>query len=350
METKHTNSDYKIIKYNILRPQCFRSDKRFPGNYPVDTESHGQYFVSNSSVTGGTKIIVCFFGYFKEPAHAYDPLLLAQNPLSMLDIETGINTPFKQIPELEERCVEASTVRLNNNSRPLHMLDADTGVIGYNKKIFIVQNSFEFKTLKGNIIEPLAKIVQTLSSKILDDDSIHTVDSSRSHLVVVSLQGHIITWPKNGIIIDESKLKTMQCGEKFFSCVLNHKENLLCLGLENGKLFIVDLADLTRNKIVSLFPDSRIKINLLSSYNDLLLAVAVSYCANKTEYCCKKDTAIISPTCEECKKRNYNDVYGKQQTIDLMHLDQLQEDLEKQLTVLNNKECIHVTSIKKKYD
>ncbi|HSC25464.1 MAG TPA: hypothetical protein VLB80_04595 [Candidatus Babeliales bacterium] len=305
--------------------------------------------MSNSS-PDGTKIFFYFSGYFEEKN--INGLILAQNPLSILNIETGINTPLKQISELQEGDVgkKLPFSAFNENSQPLHMLDVDIGVVGHDKKIHIIKQSWDYSNLinifKLGMHEYAAKIVQTLSPILSVHDSIHTIDSSLSHLVVVSSEGNITTWPRNGISIKENEFKTVQCTEKFFSFVFNHKENLLCFGLNNGQIFIANMVDLAQNKIISLFPNSSANINWLSSYNDLLLACALDYCKTKTQHCCKKDTAPISPRCAECKAANYDMVYNTQKNINLTTVDQVRYDLQQQLDDLNNQECNHVTMIK----
>ncbi|HSC25466.1 MAG TPA: hypothetical protein VLB80_04605 [Candidatus Babeliales bacterium] len=334
-----TKRDYTATRYEVLNPHYLNLTINGCCNFIHKGKNYGMYVSNNHN---GIHVLMGCSGYIKKEG-------LSENAFSILDIQTGINTPLKLMPELQEIYKKDAS---KNSSFSLHMLDADTGVIDHDKKIYIFQKAWDylylFNIFERGMRECATKTIQTLSLKILkQEDTIYTIDSSPYHLVVVSSQGYVITWPKNGIFVKENELKTVQCNEKFFSYVLNYTENLLCLGLQNGKLFIVDLANLAQNKIVSLFPDSRININVLSSYNDLLLAADVSYCAKKTEYCCKKDIEIISPVCEQCKTINYENIYKKQQTIDLMQLDQLQEDLKKQLTDLNNRECEHITSIKK---
>lgn len=317
-------TDYKKTEHKIINPQLYLSNKRSGGNYPVDTDCHGKYLVSNC--TPDNKLVLfCFSGYFEESHWAHDQLVFARNPLSLLNIKTGINKTFRPVTEL-------------NNDIPvsaIHMLNNDTLAVGHAKNIYLFKEKWDpYNTLKAcvfTLLNPFyapqysLETTQTLSTTISDDkDTINTIDSSASHLVAVSSQGHITTWEKNGAVINEKISKTTQCAEEFFSSLFNQKENILYLGLNNGTIFIANIADLTQTKTISLFPESNARINWLNYCDDNLLAATLYH----GEY--KKNIDSACPECINNKNRERTNKLKKS-------LINLLDDDKSQTSELSNK-------------
>lgn len=334
--------DYKQQEYEIINMQTFTTNKRTHSNHNVGINSQGKYYISNYH---NSQVLFCFAGKFEENVHeAKNPSILAYNPLSLLDVKTGINTPFQPIPEL-------------NNEIPvsaLHILDNNTYAIGHDKNIYIFKESYDlFNNIRITCgIKPKIKTIQTLNPVLSNDnnDIIHTIDSSASHLVAISKQGHITLWQRDKKTVNTSRFKTIQCTEQFFSAIFNQKENLICLGLDNGKLFIIDIINFDNSRIITIFPHSTLEIDFLNSYDDNILACSLKLCKekdknknNKNPFCCKSNKTPIDPTCQECKNKNHETIYDQTLICHATKLNELNEMFKTNLKTLNNRECTHVT-------
>lgn len=332
---------YKKEKYKIVNPLQFSTNKKTSLGYSVGITCEGKYLVSNYH---NSTILTCFAGNFTEDKEDIKwpekPSILAYNPLSLLNVKTGINKPFQPIPELDNTTPVSA----------LHILDDNTYAIGHNKNIYLLQeNNSLFK------IKPALKVIHTITSLLSHDnnDKVHNIDSSSSHMIAISTKGNITVWQKNENIINTTTNKTTQCSEPFFSAIFNQKENLLCLGLDNGKLFIADITNLSSSRIITIFPLSTLKIDSLHSYDDNILACSFEmykkehgYNNSENPFCCTKNWGI-DPTCQECKKINYETIYNQNLTCHGTEIEALKNKLEADLKKLNEKECEHVTAKKK---
>jgi hypothetical protein len=219
--------------------------------------SNGHHLCSNPN---NGKVFTCFSGTIEE---FYGKTTYGQNPLALLDMATGINRPYHSIPEI-------------NNKTPvsaIHLLNHKVMIVGHGKNMYFLQENFNIGGYYQNLFTLMfrysLKITQTIFPKLDAHDSIHTIHSSKDHLLSISSQGHITKWKKTENGVDNNQ-QTIQCTQKFFSSGVNNQENILCLGLENGKLFVLDINNFT-HKIIDFFPDSITPINWINSYKKMIL-------------------------------------------------------------------------------
>ncbi|HSC25069.1 MAG TPA: hypothetical protein VLB80_02530 [Candidatus Babeliales bacterium] len=218
--------------------------------------SKGNYIVSNH-ISNQPNVFICFAGSITD----YYGGKILDNPLSLLNIETGINRRYEPIPEIDNKTPVSA----------IHLLDPHTMIVGHGTQLYFLQEKRNIRNI-FNIFkltpEHSLTILQTASPHLGSDDVIDTIDSTQSHLLVVSSQGHITTWNKNNLAL--SNQNTFHFIEEFFSSGINQKEQILCLGLKNGKIFIIDITNLSNNKTIDLFPNTDATINWINSYKDTL--------------------------------------------------------------------------------
>jgi hypothetical protein len=132
------------------------------------------------------------------------------------------------------------------------------------------------KNSTANEARYILTTVATIPPQLSDNDTIHTIDSCRSHLVSISSQGHITTWAIEDDMIAINTMKTIKNTEPFFSFAINQQEKIIYLGLNNGSIFIADITNLVNNKIISILSSGR--INWINSCADKVLFCALCEC------------------------------------------------------------------------
>ena len=202
--------------------------------------------------------------------------------LSILDTNTNIDRPYDLVPEFENS---------NNGIAALHLLNSSTPVVAHNNKIHILKEQFALKNFLQNIFYMRSSyalgITKTLTPHINSTDIIKTINSSDDNLVAISEQGHIFSWPKDELTITHDSPQTTQCTKKFFSSGVYPADNIMCLGLEDGNIFIIPLNNLKNCRETVIFPNTNIAVNWITkSTNELLFA-----CLDKDNYSYKSITA-----------------------------------------------------------
>jgi hypothetical protein len=313
-------------------PYCGLGHIHFVGSY-------GNHIFSNH-IEGSSKILTCFSGSVETKCIAN----IFHNPLAMLDLRTGINKPYKAIPELHNKTAVSA----------IHLLDSKTPVVGHANNIYIFEEESEktdswLKKMFNSSGEKLKlyslRTKQTLAEVIPSRDTFDLIDSRNSLFIAISKAGLLTTWQKNKSEIDVNSKTQVKCPQQHFSCAVNQQHKIICLGLTDGNIFIASVADLNNNKIISLFPFSNATVNWIHSRAGMLFFGALHDCEkNKClkEFCCKKHGAPAVTTCPNCMTENKQKIYSKQIAGSLNTIDLEKQKLEKELSDLNKQMCPHI--------
>ena len=249
-------------------------------------KSNGQFILSRPY---NSKVATCFAGKF---VNGFSNVL-DQNPLSIINLSASTQDGYK-LEEIEKKTPVSC----------IHLLNDKTMAIGHGKKVYIAQDNVNRLTYFINNFfayprspRALSKVLE-LSPQLDLEDSITTIESSKSHLIVISEKGHISTWKKTNNIIQENTFQTFHHNSPFFSYAVSPEKNILCLGLKHGKIFVADIANLNKNIITYLLDDPTLKINCINFQNDKLFASALCECHYTT--CCKQG---FKPIVESSRKQ-----------------------------------------------
>ncbi len=242
-----------------------------------------------------SKIATCFAGEFSKGLSKS----LDKNPLSIINLSTSTQDGY--------------TFKNIDNRTPvscIHLLNDKTMAIGHGKKIYIAQdNGSRLIYFINNFFayprqpRKLSKVLE-LSPQLGVEDSIATIESSLSHLIVISKKGHISTWQKVNNVIQESSFKTFDHTSPFFSYAVNQEKNILCMGLDHGKIFTANIANLNKHTITHSL-DAALKINCMNFQNNTLFASALCDChqilpTTKNSNRCNNKHVLLS--FEECNQ------------------------------------------------
>lgn len=284
---------------NILNVMHFK-DERW---------SYGKYLYSKPI---NNRIFTCYSGNIQNMSGN----MLAQNPLCLIDTTTGINTIYNPIQEInnESRVSAIHQIIHHDNSR--------TMIVGHETKVYLLQEqlciSDYFKILFSTKERRSLKKIKTISPQLGSQDFIHTIDSSKNHLLSISSQGYITRWNITNNGVEENNPRFIQYDKKFFSSGINQQEQILCLGLENGQLFVLDIPNFT-SKTLSFFTSTKQPINWINSYENQILFACLHNENNtyQSQYTLLSDASHTSKDPSEilcCKQHNLENLKNKQQT------------------------------------
>src|SRR5687768_16157790 len=117
---------------------------------------------------------------------------------SMLDLNTGIDTPYEILPMRATAC---------------HLLNAQTPIVGYHKLFFLQETFNVIRGIKNIYEQPrmyTLEITQTLEPFLAqenqtphEDVHISTIDSCDTNLLAIASNGFITSWEKNGTKIND---------------------------------------------------------------------------------------------------------------------------------------------------
>jgi hypothetical protein len=257
-------------------------------------------------------------------------------PLSIFGITESIDTPYN-LPQALSK----------NKTSAIHLLDECTPVIAQNKNIYILKEQFKLDRLSNIYSQPCSYtlgIKEILYPALSDNDKDHitTIDSSDSYLVSISKEGHITSWQKNGTdTVPDEFPNIMHYKEKFFASGIYKADNILCLGLKNGRIAVISLNDLS-NKTIKILPNTSLKINWIKPFaNELFFATLCDGCKKEsTTACC----ATKRPSCELCQKRNEKDIRNNLIITNGHGLIAQERHLKELIKQKNEKICEHINA------
>ena len=277
--------------------------------FPDERYSNGAYLYSKPI---NDRIFTCYSGKIQNQSHN----ILAQNQLGLIDTTSGINTIYNPIQEInnEDRVSAIHQIIHHDNSRTI--------IVGHLAKIYLLQEQWcmsdHFKILLSTKNRRSLKIINAIFPQLGSQDFIHTIDSSKDHLLSISSQGYITRWNITNNGIEETNQRVIKCNEKFFSSGINQQEHILCLGLENGQLFVLDIPNFM-SRILHFFPDAKQPINWINEYENKML-FACLHNENNTH---QSQYTLLSHSFDDkdpseilcCKQHNLENLKNKQQTI-----------------------------------
>jgi len=185
-----------------------------------------QFLFSN---TYNSKILTCF-------SRASDP---KNNTFSIIDLSSSSQYHYR-----------SNTINTEDKVSAIHLLNDTTIAVGQTKFVHILKDETNKYLYFLSHFFTSPHPTNLLTEKfVLDpnldiDDSIHTIESSRSHFVVVSNKGFISIWKKESIDPTQ-KFTKIRFQEAFDCCTINQKNNTLILKLKNNKIRALDLINLT---------------------------------------------------------------------------------------------------------
>ena len=257
-------------------------------------------------------------------------------PLSIFDINTNIERLYSLPQEFYDK----------NKISVIHLLDEATPVIAHNNTIYILKEQFKILDRLSNIYSKKYNytlgIQNTLSPTVSanTNDLITTIDSSNDYLVSISKQGHIASWHKKDleIIINNQSRKTIHYEGEFFASGIYKNDNILCLGLNNGNMCVIQLNDLTY-EIIQILPTVPLTINWIQPFgNELFFATCNKHETKSGPVCC----ATKKPSCDDCIKDNEDSIRNQNMIINGRNLISKAKELQKSIDVKNKKTCKHV--------
>ncbi len=274
LQASMTDEELSHLGYRQSREEIKNTSRLFHG---WGVESNGHFKISNPIKTN---VLTCFAGKHKDCNKKF-----IKNPLSILDLNKNKDKPYIQIDELNND-IPVSAIHLlaiNNKLFP---------VVGHSKNIYLFTESDDssilpkknqeglFFSVTINEARHILTKITTISPQLLDNDTIHTIDSCKSHLIALSSQGCITTWDIANSAFLINTIKSIHNKEPFFSCAINQQEKTIYLGLNDGKIFVASIPNLTDNAIISLFSGG--KINWINSCADKILFCALCDCYTHT--------------------------------------------------------------------
>lgn len=144
---------------------------------------------------------------------------------------------------------QSKAIDKQNNVSAIHLIDDTTIAVGQTQFVHILKDKTNkylyFLSHFFTSPHPINLLTEkcVLNPNLDTDDTIHTIESSNSHLVAISKKGFISIWKKESI--DHTReFRKIHFKEAFDSCAINQKNNTLILKLKNNKIRALDLISL----------------------------------------------------------------------------------------------------------